>query len=52
MSCYMYYWGIRKMPCPKYQWLVDILDELSLESALFFLQNHMELLCTPIIFEM
>nr|WP_285047110.1 ArsC/Spx/MgsR family protein [Lactococcus petauri] len=28
-----------------------MLEELSLESALSFLQNHLELLCTPIIFD-
>ena len=36
---------------PNYKWLVKSLEELSLESALSFLQNHMELLCIPIIFD-
>ena len=44
-------YGRKKKTDPNYQWLVKSIEELSLESALSFLQNHMELLCTPIIFD-
>lgn len=44
-------YGRKKKSDPKYQWLVKSIEELSLESALSFLQDHMELLCTPIIFD-
>lgn len=43
--------AVKKKTDPNYQWIVNGLEELSLESALSFLQNHMELLCTPIIFD-
>lgn len=44
-------YGRKKKTDRKYQWLIKSIEELSLESALFFLQNHMELLCISIIFD-
>lgn len=44
-------YGRKKKTGPNYQWLVNGLEGLSLESALSFLQSHTELLCTPIIFD-
>lgn len=44
-------YGRKKKSDPKYQWLMSSVEELSLDSALSFLQNHLELLCTPIIFD-
>lgn len=44
-------YGRKKKTDPRYQWLMKSVEEMSLDSALIFLQNHLELLCTPIIFD-
>lgn len=44
-------YGRKKKTDPKYQWLIKNMEELSFESALNFFMNHLELLCTPIIYD-
>ncbi len=44
-------YGRKKKSDQRYQGLINSLEELSLDTAIIFLQNHLELLCTPIIFE-
>ncbi|MFK4944653.1 ArsC/Spx/MgsR family protein [Lactococcus garvieae] len=44
-------YGPKKKLNPKYQCLMKSIEEMSLESAFTFLQEHLELLYTPIIFD-
>lgn len=44
-------YGPKKKLNPKYQCFMKSIEEMSLESAFTFLQEHLELLYTPIIFD-
>lgn len=44
-------YGRKKKSDPKYQGIINSMGSLSFDSALEFLQKHLELLCTPIIFD-
>lgn len=44
-------YGPKKKREPKYQCLMSRIEGLNLEDAFIYLQNHLELLYTPIIFD-